>query len=111
MPETVTIIVNTDGSTEVGVECIKGTACKDATKEIERALGRTVLWRHPEVIVEDHHPAHVEQRPAHHAVGQRGAAHQQLAQAVDTLVQLPGHGAVDVLRNAPHVVPVDLEGW
>ena len=42
MPETVTIIVNPDGSTEVGVECIKGAACKDATKEIERALGRTV---------------------------------------------------------------------
>jgi hypothetical protein len=42
MPDTVTIIVNPDGSTTVGVECVKGTACKDATKEIERALGRTV---------------------------------------------------------------------
>lgn len=40
--EKVTIIVNPDGSTTVGVECIKGKACQDATREIEKALGRTV---------------------------------------------------------------------
>ena len=40
--ETVTIIVGADGSTEVSVKCIKGTACQDATKEIERALGKKV---------------------------------------------------------------------
>lgn len=40
--ETVTIIVNPDGSTTVGVECMKGKACQDATREIEKALGRTV---------------------------------------------------------------------
>lgn len=40
--EEVTIIVGKDGSTTVGVECIKGKACQDATREIEKALGRTV---------------------------------------------------------------------
>lgn len=40
--ETVTIVVGPDGSTEVSVKCIKGTACQDATKEIERALGKKV---------------------------------------------------------------------
>ena len=40
--ETVTIIVQADGSTSVGVDCVKGSACKDLTKDIERALGKTV---------------------------------------------------------------------
>lgn len=40
--ETVTIIVAADGTATVGVECVKGSACKDLTKDIERALGKTV---------------------------------------------------------------------
>lgn len=58
MPETVTIIVNADGSTEVGVECIKGTACKDATREIERALGRTVSDTPTKEMKESSHVNH-----------------------------------------------------
>ena len=58
MPETVTIIVNTDGSTEVGVECIKGTACKDATREIERALGKTVKDTPTKDMKENSHVSH-----------------------------------------------------
>lgn len=40
--KTVTIIVQADGSTSVGVECVKGSSCKDLTKDIEAALGKTV---------------------------------------------------------------------
>jgi Tfp pilus assembly protein PilZ len=58
MPETVTIIVNQDGSTTVGVECIKGTACKDATREIEKALGRTTSDQPTSEMKEKSHVAH-----------------------------------------------------
>lgn len=38
--ETVTIVISPDGTTTVGVSCIPGKACKDATREIEKALGK-----------------------------------------------------------------------
>lgn len=40
--EEVTITVNPDGSTQVGVRCVKGKTCTDITKAIEKALGKTV---------------------------------------------------------------------
>lgn len=40
--EEVTITVAPDGTVKVGVRCVKGKSCKDLTKDLEKALGRTV---------------------------------------------------------------------
>jgi len=37
--KTITITIDTDGSTAIDTTGFKGSSCKDATKEIERALG------------------------------------------------------------------------
>lgn len=58
MPETVTIIVNPDGSSEVSVACIKGKACQDATREIEKALGKTTKDTPTKEMKETGHVAH-----------------------------------------------------
>ena len=39
--EQVTIVINADGSAEVGVSCVKGADCKKMTEAIEKALGAT----------------------------------------------------------------------
>lgn len=40
MPE-ITITINTDGDTELKVNGVKGSGCKQLTAQIEKALGRT----------------------------------------------------------------------
>lgn len=40
--EEVTITIKPDGTTQVGVRCVKGKSCQDITKAIEQALGKTV---------------------------------------------------------------------
>lgn len=40
--QTLRIIVDAEGAVSVGVECVKGAKCHDVTREIERALGKTV---------------------------------------------------------------------
>lgn len=42
MPKQVLIDVDADGNTVVRVEGVKGSSCKDLTKQIEAALGKTV---------------------------------------------------------------------
>jgi hypothetical protein len=37
--QTVTVIINKDGSTEIGVEGVAGAGCLKATKSLEEALG------------------------------------------------------------------------
>lgn len=39
--EEIIIMIGQDGSAEVKAQCIKGKACKDVTKAIEKAIGQT----------------------------------------------------------------------
>jgi hypothetical protein len=38
--ETITVEIGSDGSTKVSTKGFKGKACKDATKQLEKALGK-----------------------------------------------------------------------
>lgn len=37
--QTVTVVINKDGSTEIGVEGVQGAGCLKATQSLEEALG------------------------------------------------------------------------
>ena len=39
--EEVIVTIGQDGSAQVKAQCVKGKACKDVTKAIEAALGKT----------------------------------------------------------------------
>lgn len=58
MEEVVTIVILPNGETEVSVSCVKGKKCQDITKEIERALGRTVKDNPTKEMTEKSHVKH-----------------------------------------------------
>jgi hypothetical protein len=42
MPETQTVEISETGEVRITVRGVKGKSCKDATRQVEQALGKTV---------------------------------------------------------------------
>ena len=62
MNQTITIIVAPDGSTKIETHGFTGSTCRDASKFIEKALGRGTVERlKPEYFREEtNNPQHME---------------------------------------------------